>query len=178
MCSCVGMWDIRILYPSLVEDALQLLRRKTIQPILMKYANYMILSILVQIKTVYIRLYAYTTYIKLYYINFMKELLTKSEMDEAIENDVFALFYLSKTKCGVCKSLKPKIKMIADKYPKLNQYYINLDNDETIIGQYSLFTVPVVLVFVEGRETIREARYMSIEDIDSKIKRISEMLEN
>lgn len=102
----------------------------------------------------------------------MKELLNKSQMDDVIKSDTFALFYLSKTQCGVCKSLKPKIKMIADKYHKLNQYYVNLDRDETIIGQYSLFTVPVVLVFVEGRETIREARYMSVIDIDSRLERI------
>lgn len=105
----------------------------------------------------------------------MKELINKNEMDEIIKHETFALFYLSKTQCGVCKALKPKIKMTADKYPLLKQYYINLDNDETIIGQYSLFTIPVVLVFIEGKETIREARYMSIDDIDSKLKRIFDL---
>ncbi|QEN04182.1 thioredoxin [Thiospirochaeta perfilievii] len=108
----------------------------------------------------------------------MTELFNKEELDGAIKENQFVLVYLSKTNCGVCKALKPKIKMIADKYPNLNQYYINLDNDETIIGQYSLFTIPGLLVFVEGRESIREARYMSMDDIDSRIGRISKMLES
>lgn len=106
----------------------------------------------------------------------MKELKSKNEMDSIIKSNEFVLFYLSKKKCGVCTSLKPKIKMVGDKYPKLKQFYIDLENDESIIGQYSLFTIPVVLVFVNGRETIREARYMSVGDIDSRIKRIADML--
>lgn len=108
----------------------------------------------------------------------MKELTNKSEMDKAIEDNPFVLFYLSKKKCGVCTALKPKIKMIADKYDNLKQFYVDLENDETIIGQYSLFTVPALLVFVEGKETIREARYMSVDDIDSRLLRISKLYQS
>lgn len=106
----------------------------------------------------------------------MTEIYNKQEMDRAIEDNQFALFYLSRPSCGVCKSLKPKIEAIADQYSTLKQFYVNLENDESIIGQYSIFTIPGILVFVDGKESIREARYFSVGEIDSRLQRISEML--
>lgn len=106
----------------------------------------------------------------------MIELKSKKEMDGAISENRFALFYLSREACGVCKSLKPKVKLVADRYKNLHQFYIDLDNDETIAGQYSIFTIPAILVFVDGKETIREARYLSMDELEDKIKRISDLL--
>ena len=106
----------------------------------------------------------------------MTELFNKKDLDDVVLSGEFSLFYLSKTKCGVCSSLKPKIINIANKYNNLKQYYINLENDKTIAGQYSIFTVPAVLVYAEGKEVIREARYMSINEVEAKISRISTLI--
>ncbi|OQY37003.1 MAG: hypothetical protein B6229_09015 [Spirochaetaceae bacterium 4572_7] len=100
----------------------------------------------------------------------------KDEMDRVIKEDEWALFYLSRPECGVCGSLLPKIKDISKKYEKLNTYYVDLNKDETISGQYSIFTIPAVVVFTNGKESIREARQISVGDIDSKLERIASLI--
>ncbi len=106
----------------------------------------------------------------------MEEITNREEMEKIIKSESFVLFYLSRPSCGVCKALKPKIEAIAGKYNRLKSVYFNLDNDETAAGQFSIYTIPAILVFVYGKETIREARYISVDEIDEKLSRIDKQL--
>lgn len=106
----------------------------------------------------------------------MEEIRSKQEMEKLIAEEEFVLFYLSRPACGVCHALKPKIEKIAERYDNLKTVYFNLDNDETVAGQFSIFTIPGILVFARGREWIREARYISVEDIDSQLNRVARLL--
>ncbi len=38
------------------------------------------------------------------------------------------------------------------------------------------FTIPGILLFVEGKESIREARHISVQDIDNRISRYCSLL--
>ena len=106
----------------------------------------------------------------------MEEIADREEMEKIIKSEPFVLFYLSRPSCGVCKALKPKIEAMAGKYNRLKKVYFNLDNDETAAGQFSVYTIPAVLVFVYGKETVREARYISVDEIDEKLSRIDKQL--
>jgi len=108
----------------------------------------------------------------------LTELFTKEEMDKEIEKGGFSLFYLSRPECGVCSVLKNKIESVVKQIENLEMFYINLNNDESISGQYSIFTIPGILVYAQGKECLREARYISVSDIETRLKRISELLIN
>lgn len=103
----------------------------------------------------------------------MLEIKKLNDAYKAIEENQFTLFYLSRPECNLCKSLKPKVKIIIENYPLLKSYYINLNNDEQIAGQFSIFTIPAILVFLNGKEVIREARYFSINNLKAKLDRIN-----
>lgn len=105
----------------------------------------------------------------------MKNIKTKKELNCIIEQEQFCLIYLSRPSCGVCIDVKPKVENICKKYPMLKTFYIDLDINEEISGQLSIFTIPAILVFVDGKEFFREARFFSIDDIDKKISRIIEL---
>ena len=107
----------------------------------------------------------------------MREIESREIMKEMIKREEFILFYLSRPSCGVCTALKPKIEQIAGKYSPLKAVYFNLDKDESVAGQYSIFTIPCILVYAKGKEWIREARYISVGDIDSQLKRLADLLE-
>ncbi|MCH6267636.1 thioredoxin family protein [Bacillus sp. FJAT-50051] len=47
-----------------------------------------------------------------------------------------------------------------------------------IAGHFSIFTVPVLLLFVEGKESLREARIVHLDLFREKIKRIYESVLN
>ena len=61
-------------------------------------------------------------------------------------------------------------------FPNLEARYIDLDKLPEAAGKFSIFTIPGILVFIKGKETIRKARYVSIDELHGEIKRYSDLL--
>ena len=86
-------------------------------------------------------------------------------------------FYLSTAGCNVCKVLKPKvIEMLEVDFPKISFCYVDLNEAKEISGQLSIFSVPTILVYFEGKETIRASRNMHIEELREQIDRYYKMI--
>ncbi|MBN2802370.1 MAG: thioredoxin family protein [Deltaproteobacteria bacterium] len=102
---------------------------------------------------------------------------TAEELQNLIDNEDGILIYFSHEKCNVCKVLKPKI---ADRckiqFPKIKLLYADTELTPEISGQYSVFTVPSVIVFLGGKEFLRESRNISIETFTQKLERPYKML--
>ncbi|MFB1050154.1 thioredoxin family protein [Paraliobacillus sp. JSM ZJ581] len=86
-------------------------------------------------------------------------------------NDV-SLVYISKKQCSVCHSLLPQIETIMEKYPKISTTQVSADAVPEVAGAFSIFTVPVILVFVEGKEYYRGARIVPLKPFEEKIKQL------
>ena len=81
-------------------------------------------------------------------------------------------FYLSTPECNVCRILKPKIvTMFETLFPQMEFYYINLAEAKEISGQLSVFSVPTILVYFEGRELIRVSRIVNLNELQNQIER-------
>lgn len=86
-------------------------------------------------------------------------------------------FYLSTPECNVCKVLKPKvIEMIQLDFPEMNFCYVDLNEAKEISGQLSVFSVPTILVYFEGKEIIRASRNMHLEELREQINRYYRMI--
>ncbi|WP_368505327.1 thioredoxin family protein [Alkalihalophilus sp. As8PL] len=105
----------------------------------------------------------------------MKELTAIDEVDTFIEENKFSFIYVSRTNCSVCHALLPQVKEVLSQFPNIQLGFVNADELEEIAGRLSIFTVPALLFFVEGKEVIREARFVQIEALREKIGRIYEM---
>jgi len=92
------------------------------------------------------------------------------EFDRAIRENEKALIYFSSDSCQVCKVLKPKVaEIIAEKFPKIKLFYVNINKSPIISGQNTIFTIPTLLVFFEGRELIRKSRNIGIAELEEEI---------
>lgn len=86
-------------------------------------------------------------------------------------------FYLSTPDCNVCKVLKPKvIEMIETDFPEIYFCYVDLNKAKEISGQLSVFSVPTILVYFEGKESIRSSRNVHIEELCERIDRYYKMI--
>lgn len=86
-------------------------------------------------------------------------------------------FYLSTPECNVCKVLKPKvIEMIESDFPGMNFCYVDLNEAKEISGQLSVFSVPTILVYFEGKETIRVSRNVHLGELREQIERYYKMI--
>ncbi|MGQ9643510.1 MAG: thioredoxin family protein [Ignavibacterium sp.] len=102
---------------------------------------------------------------------------THDELIKLTEKFTAVCFYLSTPQCNVCKVLKPKvIELIENEFPQLKFFYIDLNDAKEITGQLSVFTVPTILVFFDGKELIRTSRNISLEQLKEQIKRYYQLI--
>lgn len=101
-----------------------------------------------------------------------KQIYGLAEMQELILSNPACLFYFSSDQCSVCKVLKPKLaEMIQNEFPSLILFYVNTELSPVVSGQYSIFTIPTILFFLEGKEIQRFSRNTGLEAIRRGIER-------
>ncbi len=87
------------------------------------------------------------------------------------------LAYFSTEACNVCKVLKPKVmQMLDDEFPEMQMAYVKSDVLPEIAGQNSVFAAPTIIVFFDGRETIRKSRAIGIGELQQEISRYYSMI--
>lgn len=101
---------------------------------------------------------------------------SSEELKKIIKENEIVLIYLGNETCGVCVDIKPKVELMLDKYPNIKGVYVEVDRLIQLASEYSMFTIPGILVFIEGKETIREARHISIKELDIKLNRYYDLL--
>lgn len=107
------------------------------------------------------------------------ETLNSNEIlkNKILENPI-CILYISSDKCIVCRTLKPKIKEVTAKYENISLYFVNIEENPDISGEYSVFSVPTIIVFVDGKESFRESRNMSLYEFEQKIDRYYNLIFN
>lgn len=83
------------------------------------------------------------------------------------------IYYFTSTSCSVCKSLKPQIKNMVDNlFSEIVFEEYNIDENPEISGQKRIFSVPTIIIEVEGKEHLRFNRNLSIKELKDKTARI------
>lgn len=106
----------------------------------------------------------------------MQQLNNLQELEEFLATHPFAFLYVSQPTCSVCQALLPKIKVILEQFPNLHSAYVDTSLITEAVGKFSVFTIPVLLLFIEGKEVMRKARYLSVDDVEATIAKYNEFL--
>lgn len=94
----------------------------------------------------------------------MKRIKTNDDLNSALQNDLSVI--LSKTEgCSICGAIKQRLELIEDNYPNIPFYELYIEDIPLFQGQYLVFTVPTVLVMNNGKEILRESRFVNIRNI-------------
>ena len=102
-----------------------------------------------------------------------KKINSMTELNQNINESRFSFVYFGHPDCSVCHGLKPQIDQ------KLKEFegdvnFIEVDTNDVpeVAGEYSIMTVPVVLLFVEGKEYMRQARFVPIQPLYEQMDKI------
>ena len=108
-------------------------------------------------------------------MSFKSEIKSYEQLEGILsEKSRFQLLYMTQPDCGVCDVVRPRVEEMLGRHPELEGYYINLQENPMIKGQFSVFTVPALLVYRDGKELLREARYIVMDVIEPRLERIIE----
>ncbi|NLK63683.1 MAG: thioredoxin family protein [Tissierellia bacterium] len=101
----------------------------------------------------------------------MEVITSYEKLQQLIENSHMLMIYFGSKACSVCNSMKPKVENMIKRYPAINAVMVEADKSLRLSAKFNVFTVPVILLYIEGKETIREVRIISLDNLDQKIAR-------
>ncbi|HID38482.1 MAG TPA: thioredoxin [Calditrichaeota bacterium] len=101
--------------------------------------------------------------------------MTKEQIEKTINESLILVGYFSHESCNVCKVLRPKVKALAESFEKVDFLYINTHEQPEMSGQYLIFAVPTIVVFIAGKESKRFSRHFGLDEVEALLARYSEM---
>lgn len=101
----------------------------------------------------------------------MEIIRSYDELAHLIENNDMLMIYFGSEECSVCQSMMPKVESMIKKFPKIKAVRVESDKNLKISAMFNVFTIPVILLYIQGKETIREARIISLDNLEQKIAR-------
>jgi thiol-disulfide isomerase/thioredoxin len=79
--------------------------------------------------------------------------------------------------CGVCKVLKPKLAaMLTERFPAVGLAQVNCAAAPALAAEMGVFAVPTLILFTDGRESLRRSRSFGLEELAAALERPYGML--
>ena len=101
---------------------------------------------------------------------------TSQEVRDIINSNDMVLVYFTGMDCGACETIKIKVKSILEDYPKIKFCEISGEKHPEIAASFEVFSLPIMILYVDKKETIRVGRNVSILDIERDISRYYNMI--
>ncbi len=106
----------------------------------------------------------------------MEKLNNSEEIKRLIRNNQMAIVYFTGNSCGACEAIKIKIQEIISKYPKIKAGEINGEENLGLAAEYGIFQMPIFLLYVEGKESLRIGRNVDLLELERNIERYYRMI--
>lgn len=105
-----------------------------------------------------------------------KEAESLEELNKHVSENDLAFLFLYGQNCSVCHAVLPQIKPIVERYPEIETLQADVEKIPEISGKFTVFTIPVVLLFVDGREVMRFARFIEKNKLEEQLEKITSAL--
>lgn len=101
----------------------------------------------------------------------MKQINSIDEMKTLKEENEMLLVYFGGTICSVCQDMRPKVETMIKNYPLIKAVKVEIQESPELSAGNGIFTTPAVILFIQGKETIRDAGIISLIILEEKIAR-------
>lgn len=103
----------------------------------------------------------------------MKIIKSYDDVKDVIKKDFVMIIAKSHT-CTACHSILDMLKRSVSNIDDIEIYNVFVDDLDKFRGEHLIFSVPTVLIFSNGKELLRESRYINYD----KITRIIDVYNN
>ncbi|MGV3244691.1 thioredoxin family protein [Staphylococcus sp. 11261D007BR] len=104
------------------------------------------------------------------------QLSSLSEFKTLIHTHPLVIIQVSRQSCSVCHAVLPRMEALVQQYPEVKMGVIDAEAIPEIVGELSIFTVPVDIIFFEGKEMHREGRFIDFQQFESQLHKIYESI--
>ena len=107
----------------------------------------------------------------------MKTLENGQNLTNLISASKVLLIHFGSGSCGPCAALKEKIDLWSARDNGVDSVYIPIEHFPQVAASRGIFTVPTILVYTEGKLSIRESGCFSLDGIFSRIERYLSLMD-
>lgn len=102
---------------------------------------------------------------------------TLSDIQSVIDNHAAVMLYFSAPTCNVCHALKPKlVDAFAQNFPAFEIVSVDISETPEIASHFTVFAIPTLVIFLDGREFLRKSRHMSVGEVVEAVRRPYEIM--
>jgi len=102
---------------------------------------------------------------------------TLENIQNSIKENLAVMVYFSAPTCNVCHALKPKLlEALELNFKEFKVESVDISVNEDIAPHFGVFTIPTILIFLDGKEFLRKSRNMSVDEVIREIKRPYEIM--
>ena len=106
----------------------------------------------------------------------MRKLTNNEEIKALISENKMAVVYFTGMDCGACEVIKFKVENILKNMPEIKSGEISGEENTSIAAEYGVFSLPIFLLYIEGKESLRIGRNVDLRELESQIQRYYEMI--
>ena len=106
----------------------------------------------------------------------MLKVNSNEEVKNMINENELVILYFSNKVCGACEAIRSKIERILKSYSKVKSIELEGEKQIELAAINNVFSFPLIILFVNGKETIRVGRNIDLFEFENIIKRYYEML--
>lgn len=92
-------------------------------------------------------------------------------MEKLIKNNPISIIYFSGSTCGACDVIKEKVLHVIRDYKEVRFIEINALENRELAAQHDIFSLPILILFINEKETLRIGRYFDILEFKNSIER-------
>lgn len=98
-----------------------------------------------------------------------------SQIIELLKKNDMIMIYFGNRSCGVCSVILPKLESMLKYFPRIEFVYVEIQSMSKLSANYGVYTSPTILLYIQGKETLREAGIISLTQLESKVARYYEL---
>lgn len=106
----------------------------------------------------------------------MLKIYSNEEIKNMITDNEMVILYFSNKVCRTCEVIRSKVERILELYSKVNGIEIEGEKQIELAAMNNAFSFPLLILYVNGKETIRVGRNVDFFELENSINRYYEML--
>ena len=92
---------------------------------------------------------------------------------EGIQQAQASLVYISRVDCSVCHAILPRTEQLLEEFD-IPSYQLDADLFPEVASEFEVMTVPAVLIFSQGKELQRQARFINLTRVKELLTKLTQ----
>ena len=106
----------------------------------------------------------------------METLNNQDGLQAAIQQNQILILQFGSESCAPCKALQNRIKTWNQSHPDVCHVYVTVAEMPEPCAQMGVFTVPAIFVYVDGKLTLQQSGYFSLDQMLDQIEKYEHLL--